>query len=75
MGRLLLRKKNFLSFFSFFYSLFLIKFLFFLLEIDDASFHTAEQNVALNQLQSRIRLVKTSPLDPLIPQDAVASQQ
>ncbi|SLM34640.1 duf890 domain protein, partial [Lasallia pustulata] len=40
-------------------------------DIDDKSLHYARTNVARNNLTSRIRLLKTSPTDPLIPLDAL----
>ncbi|KAJ5304457.1 uncharacterized protein N7443_004117 [Penicillium atrosanguineum] len=37
------------------------------LDIDENNTRTAEQNVKLNELESRIRIMKTDPNDPLFP--------
>lgn len=39
------------------------------LEIDENNARTAEQNVKLNELESRIRIVRTDSKDPLFPLD------
>lgn len=44
-------------------------------DIDDKSLHYARTNVARNNLNSRIRLLKTLPTDPLIPLDALGLDQ
>jgi 23S rRNA (adenine1618-N6)-methyltransferase len=39
------------------------------LDIDENNARTAEQNVKLNELESRIRIARTDPKDPLFPLD------
>ncbi|KAI9887988.1 MAG: hypothetical protein M1823_000245 [Watsoniomyces obsoletus] len=43
-------------------------------DIDDKNLQIAQQNISSNQLQSRIKLIKRRPLDPLIPKELIESQ-
>jgi 23S rRNA (adenine1618-N6)-methyltransferase len=47
---------------------------FFGTDIDDKSFAFAQRNVASNDLDSRIRLHKAAPQDPLLPLDALGAR-
>ncbi len=44
-------------------------------DIDGKNLQTAQRNVSSNQLQSRIRLLKQLPSDPLIPRNLIESQE
>jgi predicted O-methyltransferase YrrM len=45
------------------------------IDINEKSFQFASQNVQLNGLQNRIKLLQTQPDDPLIPLDAMGFEK